>query len=119
MAELRDFKISGFFLAPKPAEGVALTEGVEVCPRKRPTNHDPPPRGRYPARGRCGWQRRGQPTKNLTCLRESLIIVTCVCARVMVNHSADETCQVCLHPPPFSRHSCHRHTLKIFRRFIL
>ena len=63
--------------------------------REGPINRDPHPCGHYPARGRYGWGRRGQPTKNLTCLRESPIIVTYVRARVTVGNGADETCQVC------------------------
>ena len=43
-----------------------------------------------------GWfvQRRGGCWKDLTCLREGLIIAACVRAKVLVNHGADETCQV-------------------------
>ena len=42
-----EFHIFRNYTSQKPAEGDALTEGVEVCLRKRLTNRDPHPRGRY------------------------------------------------------------------------
>jgi len=67
MAEPRDFEISGFF-----------SKNCRRCLRKGTV-----------------WLATEYSTKNLTCLRESPIIVTYVRARVTVGNGADETCQVC------------------------